>query len=336
MRSTRSEGWDSKIGPPPFRFIIVRDIDPKYTWKRSVSGVIEPSNERVVAAKYRYRELFTKKYQVHSSNNIEEFLFQAVLVLGAQRLTSALESSTPTKEVLSKDLEGAGGWASWKQLFEVLNFGSRYLVQRNYEGLPEQLQDRDIDFLCDNHQRFASLCGMTQKAGQAYKGNMVVDGKEMSVDVRFVGDKYYPATWQEDMLCRRQLYSGFYIPAQDDLFFSLLFHCKVQKRQVKPKYAKNLPILAEQLRFDWFCGTDLDDDTECGRILNGYFRARRYYYEEPLDTGVQKNQAVIGMLPSAPIGTSRPARPRSLSARLERLLKKLGKIGKKIRRNPKI
>ena len=330
MREVSSAGWDSKVGPPPFRFLIVRDAQPNYTWKRSVSGVVEPSNERVVAAKYRYRALFTSKYQVHSSNNIEEFLFQTVLVLGAFRLRSVLEGVNPIKEVLHKDLEGADGWENWEELFEVLNIGSRYLVQRNYEGLPDQLLDRDIDFLCDNHQRLASLCGMKQKAGQTYKGSIKVSGAEVSVDVRFIGDRYYPAAWQEDMLRRRQLHEGFYIPAQDDLFFSLLFHCKAQKRQVKPKYAKSLPILAEQLRFDWFSGTDLGDDTECGHILSGYFRARRYYYEEPLDAGVQQNQAVTSMLPTAPGGVNRSTRPRTFSARLRRVAKNLRKIREKL------
>ena len=78
-------GWDKKIGAPPFRFIVARDNSPSYTWKRSVSGAIEPSNERIVEAKYRYRSWFDAKYQVHSSNNISEFLFQTALVLGVDR-----------------------------------------------------------------------------------------------------------------------------------------------------------------------------------------------------------------------------------------------------------
>ena len=76
---TSFRGYSEKIGRPPFRFVIVKDHSPSYTWKRSVSGAIEPSNERVVAAKYRYRDLFKTPYQVHSSNNLEEFLVQSSL-----------------------------------------------------------------------------------------------------------------------------------------------------------------------------------------------------------------------------------------------------------------
>ena len=57
----------------------MRDNSPSYTWKRSVS-VIEPSNEKVVAAKYQYRAWFEKKYQVQFANNLSEFLLQAALV----------------------------------------------------------------------------------------------------------------------------------------------------------------------------------------------------------------------------------------------------------------
>lgn len=302
MRDKAFHGWDAKIGPPPFRFVIVRDTCPKYTWKRSVSGVIEPSNESVVAAKYRYRDLFTAKYQVHSSNNIKEFLFQSALVLGPERLQAVLEKPVSEQEELQKDLEGAGGWDSWKQLFDVLNIGSKYLVQRNFEGLPDQLIDKDIDFLCDNYQKLAALSGMKPKKGQPYKGKIAVKGKNFSVDIRFTGDGYLPSVWQEDMLRRRQILEGFYVPAPDDLFFSVLFHCKVQKREVKPKYITDLSTLAQELRFDWFDGVDLTDDSTCGSILNGYFRARSYYYEVPMDKGVQQNMSVIRLLPSSPIG----------------------------------
>lgn len=289
--------WDSKVGPPPFRFLIVRDAHPRYTWKRSVSGIIEPSNERVVAAKYKYRDLFTKKYQIHSSNNIEEFLFQAVMVLGADRLLHTLSNPSTALQVLEKDLEGSGGWNNWQDLFDVMNIGVRYLVLRNFEGLPEQLLDTDIDFLCDNFQRLASLCAVQQKPKQPYKGKLRVAGEYINTDIRHIGDRYYPAPWQADMLQRRNFSEGFFVPAHDDLFFSILYHCKVQKVQVKNKYIPELSMLAEHLRFDWFDGEDLKDDMKCGSIISGYMRARGLYYEDPIDKGVQKNQSVISILP---------------------------------------
>ncbi len=289
--------WDSKIGPTPFRFLIIRDPQPRYTWKKSVSGRIEPSNENVVKAKYRYRDFFTKKYQVHSSNNIDEFLFQAVMLLGVNRLLHALDNPSTELQILEKDLEGHDGWSSWQHLFDVLNIGARYLVLRNFEGLPKQLLDQDVDFLCDNYQRLASLCAVIQKSSQPYKGKVKVEGEGIDVNIRYVGDKYYPAAWQIDMLRRRHLDDGFFMPAPDDRFFSVLYHCKVQKLQVKSKHVPELSALATELRFDWFDCAVLSDDKECGKILAGYMGARGLYYEDPVDKAVQKNWPVIEHLP---------------------------------------
>jgi len=183
--------------------------------------------------------------------------------------------------------------------------------------LPHQLLDQDIDFLCDNYQRLASLCGIKQNSNIPYKGSMIVNGTELSVDIRFTGDKYFPAAWQETMLRRRQPRHGFYVPAPDDLFFSVLFHCKVQKLKVKSKYVTDLTALARDLRFDWFDGTDLADDFACGRILNGYMRARGFQYEAPLDRGVKQNMLVIDMLPLSPC---RPGEARARTFREKLIL----------------
>ena len=295
--SEEFSGYDNKIGPPPFRLLIVRDPKPKYTWKQSVSGAIEPTNEAVVAAKYRYRGWFEKKYQIHSSNNISEFLIQIALLLGPDLAHDVLSAPHCVTEVLHRDLEGANGWESWRHLFSVLNFGCNYLVLRNFEGLPDRLEDGDIDFQCDNFQRLASAANMTQKQDRPFKGGVNVAGNTVSVDIRYVGDGYYPAVWQHEMLRRRRMVAGFYAPAEDDLFFSLLYHVKIQKPLVKPKYHPELAELAQALRFDWFDPAMLEDDEKCGRALAGYLRARRLNYVQPVDRGVFANGAVIQALP---------------------------------------
>jgi len=291
------EGWNDKIGPPPFRFIVVRDPAPICTWKRSVSGVIEPSNEKVVAAKYKYRDMFQKPYQVHSSNNLLEFLYQSVLVLGKERLERVVGADCIVSETLQKDLEGADGWRDWNELFSVLSASLRYLVLRNFESLPNQLDDKDIDFLCDDCQRFASVANIEQRSSRRYKGSLRVDGKSIASDIRFVGDGYYPAVWEQDMLRSRSMFRSFYVPNTDDLFFSILYHCKVQKPQVKPKYRTELQALAVKMRFDWFDVERLDDDTACGKLLAGYLRSRNLHFEVPIDAGVFCNHSIVGQLP---------------------------------------
>ena len=315
-------GWDAKIGPPPFRFLILRDRAPVYGWKRSVSGMIEMSNDRVTTAKYRCRALFDRPFEVHASNHLTEFLIQSVLVLGAERLQRVLAASGCICETLHKDLEGAEGWRDWPHLFSVLNIGTRYLILRGWQGLPERLADADIDLLCDNFQRLASAANVHQSGNRPWKGVMTVGESRIAVDIRFVGDGYYPALWQQDMLARRQLQDGFHVPAPDDLFFSLLYHCKVRKPSVKPAHRAELVRLAQELRFDWFEPAALDDDARCAGMLRGYMLARGLHYERPLDRGVQANRAVIRALPHSPLEPRghRPG-PRPLLRKLARAIR---------------
>lgn len=290
-------GWDEKIGAPPFRFIVVRDPAPKYAWLRSVSGAIEPSNVDVVAAKYRYRDLFEKKYRVHSSNNTQEFLFQSALILGPEITDQLIAGKKMPARTITADLRGADGWDSWEDLLAVLARASRYLVLRNFEGLPSALHDADIDVLTDKFQRFASAANVTQSRDRPYKGQITVAGRPVSADIRFIGDGYYPESWESDMLARRIWADGFFRPADDDLFFSILYHCKAQKPEVKPKYRPELAELARACGMDWFSEDLLDDDKACAGMIAGYLRARGLYFPDPLDQGVHVNHAVVGRLP---------------------------------------
>lgn len=292
-------GYDRKIGKPPFRFIVVKDPNPHYSWKKSVSGVIEPSNEKVVAAKYRYRDLFDKKFQVHSSNNIGEFLFQTALILGTEVLEQLISSKNNFEtQLIDKDLEGSDGWEDWSHFFRTLNFCSNYLVLRNYESLPHQLNDGDIDFLCDNFQRLASAANLLQHKNKPYKGKLFISGNGIPADIRFISDGYYHSAWEKDMLDRKHFNGGFYIPANDDYFFSLLYHCKVHKSSVKEKYKELLENMADEMRFDWFNVNMLEDDKSASKILYGYMKSKSYYYENPIDLGVGKNDNVIINLPT--------------------------------------
>jgi hypothetical protein len=289
---------NNKIGKPPFRFILVRDKNPQYTWLKSVSGAVEPSNEKIVRKKYEYRDWFARKFQVHSSNNLGEFILQAVLILGCDMFGRCMAGEMGDKEtILRKDLEGAAGWKSWASLFRVLNYCSDYLVLRNFESLPERLDDSDIDFLCDNVQRLATAANIYQETGKPYKGVMTITGQTIKTDIRFVSDGYYPALWQKDMLAQKVLSNGFYVPRADDYFFSLLYHCKIHKKQVKPKYKTLLAAMAKNMRFDWFNNANIESEETAKEILSGYMKANFYFYEQPIDSGVGENEKIISALP---------------------------------------
>lgn len=295
-----------KIGDTKFILFVLEDKNPKYTYARSVSGKIELSNLNFVSVKYKFRDWIErdtgKKYGVHSTNNIYEFFFQAPLLLGINIFKKLLNGETLKIDKISKDLEGADGWKNWREVFEILNLTSNYLVLRGFEDLPKSNPEKDLDVITDNYQRFASSLGVKQKKKQPYKGFVFVNNEKISIDIRFVGDNYYNTSWAKEMLKTKGIYNEIVsVPRVDHYFFSLLFHAKVQKPKVKEKYNSILEGVAKSLRFDWFSLKDLNSDEKSGEILRGYFQSEGYFYEDPLDTGVYKNTEVIKKLPKSNI-----------------------------------
>ena len=66
-----------------------------------------------------------------------------------------------------------------------------------------------------------------------------IDGKQISFDIREVGDNYVDTKWESDILKRRILSeSGLYVPSKDDHFYSLIYHAIIQKKDISETYVK--------------------------------------------------------------------------------------------------
>lgn len=290
----------NKIGANRFRFFIVRDHNPFYTYAQSVSKKIELSNLNIVNAKYLFREWVFKatgeKYSVHSTNSISEFFFQAPLIVGMDTFNEILAGKRPVLSRIRKDLEGANGWNSWAEMFGMLNITSKYLVLRNFKGMPLQNMDDDLDILTDNYQKAASALGVIQDQKKPYKGYVRVQSQKVPIDIRYVGDNYYNTSWEKDMLSTRIYNNGVFIPRNDHYFFSLLVHCRIQKLEVKEKYITELTRLAWALKLTWFTNSVFTDSKITAEIINGFFEANGYHYEDPVDTHVEINRAVTSRL----------------------------------------
>ncbi len=289
-----------KIGDNAFIIFVIKDKTPKYNYAMSVSGKIELCNTNIVEAKSEIRKWIEYdikiQYAVHSTNTIYEFFHQIPLILGIANFKKLLDGEKLELTFVAQDLVGAGGWESWQQLFDILNITSNYLVLRGFESLPIENPEPDLDVLTDNYQRFASAAGARQKSNQPYKAFVQVAGEEISLDIRYVGDKYYDPTWAADMLAAKENKRGVMVPEEAHYFFSLLYHAKVQKPAVKEKYVGLLQNIAENLGFNWYSGTMLKGDKLIGQLLNGYMATQHYYYEDPIDKGVYKNTSVVKYL----------------------------------------
>lgn len=297
------KGHTKKIGSPNFLIYIIQDENPNYRYVPSVSGSIELCNTNIVSLKEKLRthvyERTKELYSIHSTNNFNEFCFQAPLLLGLENSSDFIEGENISlNKTFKSDLIGADGWNSYRDLFKALNATCSYVVLRGFEHLPEKNPEKDLDLLTDDYQKLASVIGMDQVNSKPYKGSVLIAGQKVSVDIRYIGDHYFDTRFQINVLSNRQLKKGIYVPRDDDYFFSLLYHCKVHKQEVKHLYFEVLDKLAKNLNLDWFDEIESLNDKNTSKILNGYYRAHGYVYESPIDKDVFENKKIIKHLPS--------------------------------------
>jgi len=284
---------DAGVGPAVL--VVAEDTDPTYQYRRNVSGFLEPTNVRMSRVKRAARDV-AGGYTVHSSNSLGEFFRDATLMLGPRRLDELLQQDTsaqlPPIEEVHADLIGANGWADLGELAEVLRRTTDYVVLRNYEQLPGILDsDPEIDILAREQLDFAAMvngAAVDPVSGAAF--TTTIAQRQVIFDVRWVGDGYLDPRWQERMLERRvtpELELSH--PRIDDYFFSLLYHAKIQKPEVKPRYVVRLRELAEELDLPADLTRGISGDDAAAAALDGYLAAHGFVVPQPRDPDVHRN-----------------------------------------------
>lgn len=115
-----------------------------------------------------------------------------------------------------------------------------YVVQRNWENLPDISGYEDIDLLvADDH--YYLLKEATKDWG-------------IKVDIRTTKDGYYPVRLAELMLEGRRKYNGFWIPSPSGAFLGIYYHSLYHKPN--NPYADKL----KQLFRKWIPPVKPDDD----------------------------------------------------------------------------
>ncbi|GAB6859013.1 RIO2 family protein [Microbacterium xylanilyticum] len=294
------KGEDAGVGP--FILVIAEDLDPVYQYRRNVSGFLEVTNVRVARVKRTAREL-VGGYSVHSSNGLAEFFRDATLLLGPGRLDALLARDAPGTpppiEQLNADLVGADGWADFDEVVQVLRRTVEYVVLRNFDGLPGLLDtDPEIDVLARDQLDFAAVVNAAKvhpDSGAAFR--TTVGGRPVVFDVRWVGDGYLDARWQDRILAHREVpQDAVARPRLDDHFFSLLYHAKIQKPQVKPAYVKLLASLAGELDLPADLTDRVTEDGVAAAALDGYLSGSGFIVPQPDDEDVHRNAAFTDLL----------------------------------------
>ena len=150
-------------------------------------------------------------------------------------------------------------FARVQDFFDTLNQANiNYLVLRNYENLlePELYVDGhgDIDMLCDDSQVIVNLINarpLTEDKpgilGDGVHYAIEVDGKPVQLDLRHVGDGYYCAKWEKEMLEGSVRHDCFYVMNETDYFYSLVYHAVLQKRSLSQEYSSRLLQMSKEL-----------------------------------------------------------------------------------------
>ena len=280
-----------KIGKMPFRLIVVSDENPIYRFRKSVSGVYEIVNLNIFDSKNELRARCAQKFQIHASNNFNEFKFQMSLLLGVDDTISIINRKKENVKLIKKDLEGHSGWKNYNELFKLINYTQNYMILRDfYDFKNENYNIGDIDFLTDDYQNLASLMNVKQTTDRPYKGTISVKQKSIKVDIRHISDNYFDERWQINALSNRVKFLNTYVPNWVDLFFIDLYHVMIHKNKLTDRHINRLKNHANNAfvdDIDFNFRTELRFDLLI--VLYLYLSTNNYLITYPNDRGIGLN-----------------------------------------------
>lgn len=187
-----------------------------------------------------------------------------------------------------------------KEFFDYLNENCNYLVLRNWDDLLDEdmygTGHEDIDILCDDLESFLHTTGAVRIHKENYRDNFIVPIGEDKVrlDIRWIGDGYYPTEWERKMLERRTLnQQGIFILCSEDYFYSLAYHALLQKPQLSSEYLTKLNTAYYLLNHTHAALSAKD----ILLILNSFLLDNDYVIEITNDPGVYINKKITCRLP---------------------------------------
>jgi hypothetical protein len=115
----------------------------------------------------------------------------------------------------------------------------------------------DVDLLVGDYREAVRILNARPRFGWfprwGGRFNVTVGGSPVIFDVRFVGDDYFDARWQRDLLERRvRTPGGVWALADADYFETLAYHALIHKPRLSDEYRSRLvSMAAAQGRAGW-------------------------------------------------------------------------------------
>jgi hypothetical protein len=287
---------EEHCGRGPFTLAIVEDAAPAYELRQTSKGW-RSVNRNTFDAKARYRGWTGGGHKIHATDSAWEANHNVTLLFGrhmADLITERDLGRGWEGEIREHraDLAGAEGWASIEDLLYVLNGTVNYVILRNFERFPEAITlegHDDVDLLVERFGDARHIIGGEKVFGEDYRVHFrtVIGGQVVAFDIRSVGDGYYDEHWQRNILATRVLDPrGFYVPDDENYFYSLLYHALFQKPKLKEDYRTRLAWLGQKIGVA-FSGIDVAfGDYRLSDLLWGYLGKRAYTATVPVDRSV--------------------------------------------------
>ena len=273
-----------KTSHHPFTLFVLKDAFPLYGVEQTYAAT-QLVNIHMYNLKTKVRGNYGNYKICHGSFNTEE----ARDVLSQLDLLNYWSQNRPVFDSL-------------EDLFESLNKTNvKYVVERSFENKDfKKLLDTsegDIDVITDNYYKFKGIVGgiNTHKHrkendnGCKIQNRMNIGGKEVRIDIRYVGDQYYPSRWVKDILQNKiketNKFGTFFVPSKLDQVWILYYHMNVHKRSPsqRNKTLKQLTKLADELGI-----------RPSKKSFHQFMRKNEYEIEIPEDPDVPVNQDWIG------------------------------------------
>lgn len=283
-------GKANYCGIAPFKLIIFEDGSPNYKSRNTSSGVRDV-NINVFDLKTQFRELTGGGHKIHGTDSVQETNKDLTLLLGNNLVD--FDEEYPDiwdRRVipLKRNITGVNGYNSLKEFFYILNASIKHVVLRNFEGFPDSYKSKehgDIDLLVENLNFIVYLTGAKKvfRRRNRVHYSINIGGENILFDFRYVGDNYYDIQWQERILSSRVLLSkSFYVPNDENLFYSLLYHALVHKPVISSDYISKLNNYGLKYSFS----ISLRNIKENFDFLSVYLKSRKYSYVIPKDYSV--------------------------------------------------
>lgn len=281
-------------GVGEFLVIIIEDLSPIYNYRQTSKG-LEWVNTSVFDAKTLFRHWTGGGHKIHATNDLAETRHDLSLLLGLQseQYFNAKKYLPVDRTQELPDFAGAQTWKNIKELFYVLNHTIDYVVLRNFECLPDHFTMKDhgdIDLLVNNIEATTYVTNASSVYSQSSRvlKKVSINNEDILFDFRYIGDGYMDSCWQKNILNEKILYNNyFYIPNNNNYFYSLLYHALIHKKRMCTDYRKKLSLLSKEIPINKKYSNRQEHQKYC---LDIFMECNKYKYTIPNDISVYYNR----------------------------------------------